>query len=233
MATKTEIIICGALGGISTNLFGIGAQLVGGTVELPSTARMITYAVGLVVLSALGGLAAYISDEKIKKKAFYIGIGLPAFFRLAISDVTATKPVPVDAPTVEISRSFSLVPFAYADPPRRVPAVVPSGRTLLLKMQPVENVKIVFSAADRSRSETVSLPMDATPQGIRIPIPDYAAGFTIKRGGSTSAYVNWQRPLDPTESFTVQLKENKWSGFQSAIGNQNAQAYRISITPAP
>ncbi len=87
MRTTTKISLAAGFGGISPNIFFIGAICLAGPVDIPGSTRILTYMLGLLLFSGMGAGVAFIWGEKDLKRAFYLGLGLPAFMQLNLMNL--------------------------------------------------------------------------------------------------------------------------------------------------
>lgn len=85
---KVEIssaLIAGGFGGIATSLFNLATNLVGGTATWQGLVTMALGSIGFILLFVIGVAVVHFFEEADMRKAFIIGLSLPAFFAAAAS----------------------------------------------------------------------------------------------------------------------------------------------------
>lgn len=228
---KTQVILAAGFGGVAPNLLKIALLLTAGPVASPDVAFILTYSFGLVILAILGIVTAWALKETDIKKALFIGMGLPAFFQVSaanISQIYATKSnVTKTEKTAFISPSlFSGV--AFAEPPRPIKTLTVKNLTIQITGNKIPE-SIVFFSADRKSSQVVPISSTDTVKNVEIPISANTQSFTVNYQGVASQEVGIDS-LAAKPVVSVKIEENNWSGFFRAIGFQNAQPYKITVT---
>ena len=104
MNPKFGIGLSAAFGGIAPNLFRVATELTGGK-GLPEW----SYVIGVLMFASIGAATALAFGENDSKKAFFLGLGLPALFQSAAQDVSTA------------AARLQLTPVVYAwEEPERI-----------------------------------------------------------------------------------------------------------------
>jgi hypothetical protein len=216
---KIFILLSAAFGGISPNLLDLGISLTkGGT--LPGW----TYLIGLVIFAILGAGVAVIWKETDLKKAFYLGIGLPAFIQLSVSSVSQQN---YAMHSFDKTSMFAFVSIANAqDSDKKI-----EGRKItIVPNQSTTQYGVVFSSRDGSKKVLQEID---TPGAKTIGVPDFASSIAIQKGASKS--IEKKLPMEPNTSATIEVNTEKktWSGLLQSIGVRKAPAYNIDLKTLP
>lgn len=220
MKIKMAVLLSAAFGGISPNLFRLAVNLTQPNAELPQP----TYFLGLLIFALMGAGVAYIWEETNLKKAFYLGLGLPAFIQLSAGEISGTEmtayfhrempPVATAAPAQQdMAAPFQIMPAAFWQDSTAV-------RTITITLDKyIPTYTIVFASQENVMEKTVH----SRPRKLSrtFQVPEFATHFKIKIQNSSSDL----QPLPRAASslrYRVSVKESIWKGFLEAIGFKDA-----------
>jgi len=149
--TWVWIGLAGVFGGVAPNLFRLGTDLTSGR-PLPGP----SYLIGLAIFMALGFVVAVTQEEQSLKKAFLLGLAIPAMFQAGAQDLSAKS---VQASTV-LSLTQATTVTVHAE----------------------HDVQVVFHSPDGNRKETVS----AHAGSVQLDVPAFAGTIQILYKGAES-----------------------------------------------
>ena len=226
MSNKSIVLLSAAFGGISPNLFRLAVSLTEGDAELPQ----LSYFLGLLIFALMGAGVAYIWEETNLKKAFYLGLGLPAFIQMSTGEISSTEvaasfmqqPAPVS--------SGQLTENQTAYPIRIIPASMwqDSTRTLTITLEKyIPKYTIIFSSDEDILEKIVrTRPKELSKS---FPIPSFATRFQIK----VSSSVSEPQPIAPEPGailkYRVTVEESMWKGFLQALGFRDGTGLTIIV----
>ncbi len=210
---KITIFLSGAFGGVAPNMLNQAMSLTQGG-ELPEW----TFLIGIIIFGLMGAVVVGIWGEKELKRAFYLGIGLPALIQVGGNSIDAK----IAAVSFDGSR-FALISSAYAQN-HPVP-----GRTLTVNATDNSSsgnyvVELKSGNAGAATSQNVSVPTTSP-----INVPDHANTVTLKIANSFSNEL--QLPTTPNTSMTINVtrESQTWSGLKKSFGIKNVPQYRLHI----
>jgi hypothetical protein len=215
MRGRIYVICAAAFGGVLSNIVDLATRLQQQPPSLPSW----TYWIGFFLWAACGAGVAAVWGERNLKRAFYLGIGLPAFIQLNVG-LNPQKSNPADA-----YLKF-LLPPALAQP--SVPSV--HGRELRVirnENAPADGYSVVFLSPDVSFEETHPINFQRMP----IPIPSYATRMIVQYQRYRSRPISLPREDHVEFAVEIYVRENLWSGFLQAIGRRDAPRYNVIVEP--
>jgi hypothetical protein len=220
MSKKLYPILAAAFGGISPNLLSLGIMLTGKQPEMPE----LTYILGLLIFAFMGAMMAIIWKEKDLKKAFYLGIGLPALIQTSISNISEEylhKP------------KYSSFAFFSQEALAQEPVAVEVRQDRKVKVISADNkvgtVTIIFLSSDEKHQEKQPI-----RYGNTINVPSYASWIKIMYKDSISAKQSLlPRSETGTTTLKVKVKKNPWSGFLKALGFKGISSYSIELEREP
>jgi len=256
MRIKLAIALAASFGGIAPNLL----QLALGLVRQERTVPVLNsgYVFGLLLLAALGAGVAIIWGEKVPKRAFYLGVGLPAMLQVALNGGAASQAAGKGDKPDKKSEFYLFAAPAYAEPLPQPPAadepekqagktmqityeVTAEGsppkpptydlkRNLNLKLKDLpRGTQLIISSADGTVSSKVDLPSTDKKIWYPVKLPDFAA--TISLRADTLASGTYK--LDPNEgsqtSYKVELDSKFFGGLLKALGVGNAKPYEFEV----
>jgi len=217
MNLKTSILLSAAFGGISPNLFRLAVTLTQPNAELPQP----TYFLGLLIFALMGAGVAYIWEETNLKKAFYLGLGLPAFIQLSAGEISSTemtayfhREMPRVATAAPANRDmatpFHFIPAAFRQDSTEI-------RTITITLEKFIPTYTIIFASDENVLEKI---VRSRPRELvrTFRVPQFATQFKIKIRNSFSE----PQPLPPepgaASRYRVTVKESIWKGLLEAIG---------------
>jgi len=229
---KLPIFIAASFGGISPNLLRLAVSLMKEEAELPG----LTYALGLLIFALMGGIVAYIWEETDLKKAFYLGIGLPALIQMGAGEISKkpvafNQPTPISEPFAAQQNSMQIIPavfFQDSEHQKKQP-VKREMKNLTLKMnkrQAVITVYIYGSSESSMKEERVRFKVRETEKTIEIPAN--AAAMQVQIGDVKSN--KWSFPASNKLNCTVTIEENVWRGLFQAFGFRTSGVVEIKIS---
>lgn len=104
-----SVLVAGGLGGVFTSVYDKAGWLVAGEAPMWTIGQWL----GLLVFFGMGAGVAWLFEEPNRKKAFLLGLGLPAFLTVA---QTSAGPAAHSDATALLPR-IEAFPFAYAQEP--------------------------------------------------------------------------------------------------------------------
>jgi hypothetical protein len=246
--TKRALIAAG-LGATAPNLFKLAVVLTGGPVKMPGAGYALTYSLGLVVMAAIGVGIAFAFKETNMRKAFFIGLGLPSFLQVSMSNLSAVKEsaaVVTAAPAVATAKpgdSASLpvgfIGVAYADEHVRTAQVgrrtaTPAAHTVPVKTLNIETAGdkkpdgIIFYTADKKVIQ--SLPaQDQSGGAAQVTVPPNAQSFAVQYDDVVSQPVALEPTANPEQNVSVNIEQKTWSGLLRAVGYNSAPKYEVGV----
>ncbi len=221
MNIKLPVLLSAAFGGISPNLFRLAVNLTQPNAELPQP----TYFLGLLIFALMGAGVAYIWEENNLKKAFYLGLGLPAFIQLSAGELSSTEmtaylyrqmpPVATAAPAQQnMAVSFQLIPATFHQD-------TTEARTITITLDKyIPTYTIVFSSEEDVLEKVVrSRPRQLTRT---FRVPGFATQFRIKIRKSMSKAQPLPREPGAAPRYRISVQESFWKGLLEAIGFRDA-----------
>ena len=223
MNGKLLIALAAAFGGISPNLLSLSLGLIGDNAEVGKPA---TYAFGLLLFAAMGGATALIWGEKIPKRAYFLGLGLPGMVQAGVSGATAERDAQQDeqAAIVEPARQddarMPLVLFAspaYAqslqleEPPvvAQTPVV---SREIILKAPAAQGAPVRYRL-----ERQLTLWLEDIPAGTKLV-------FTSENGAKEERYV--LKETDDTTRLDLRVPDFA-SHVRLSIGEETSEDIRL------
>jgi hypothetical protein len=239
---RLVITLAAGFGGIAANLLALAVILLqnGG---LPQP----TYYLAMCILFIMGAAVALIWGETDARKAFYLGIGLPALLQVTIQNATAPSPKGLIAPSSlgfiipSVSAQPVDIPKRSGDPTNAVHlgstvlgstglngtnAITKQDRFLIVlpnKRLP-DYPLVVKSGAGEAE---MLFKVDAQKTNI-FRIPSTAKRIYIQ----DPAFESVERELPSGQTpvtIKVDAEKNVWSGFQRAFGAHNIKDYKLDI----
>ncbi len=221
MNLKMSILLSAAFGGISPNLFRLAVNLTQPNAELPQP----TYFLGLLIFALMGAGVAYIWEETNLKKAFYLGLGLPAFIQLSAGEISGTEmsaylqqempPVATAAPDPQnMAAPFQILPATFHQDSTQ-------ARTITITLDKyIPTYTIVFSSEGNVLEKIVrSRPRQLTRT---FRVPGFATQFRIKIRKSMSEAQPLPQEPGAAPRYRISVKESIWKGLLEAIGFRDA-----------
>jgi len=214
MKTKVCIGLASALGGIAPNLLQIATDLTEGKTAVQALYDE-TYLIGLIIFAVVGAAMGLIWNETDLKKAFYLGIGLPAMLHLSIDNVNKT-------PEQTASRQQGIGYFSAIMPQAFAQSFNVPGRRLIIRPEgTVPSFNIVFF--EQSDKECGRIAKDD------VEIPPTATCVEVHLGNSVSTRVRLPSLAGQTFTYVLRASKNEWRGFKRALGVRSPAEYSVSL----
>lgn len=208
MKKQAMIGLAAAFGGIFPNLFRLATSMTQGQ-ALPE----VSYLLGVALFGFIGAGTAIALGEVEGRKAFFLGLGLPAMMQSATQDLTAA---PMSAGV--------FFPSAYAAELEEDP-----GRPLELYFAtlPPDGLEAAYRVKG---SKLVALePVGPLEDGrYTLAVPASADAFRLQVGGSSSDWLELE-PGGELAPLEVTITRKRWSGVKEAIGVRGAALYTIKL----
>ena len=217
MKQRFPILFAAAFGGISPNLLRLAVSLMGENPRLPE----LTYLLGLSIFAIMGAVVAWIWEETDFKKAFYLGIGLPALIQMSAVEIRQNNPTGFLDQQQIITDHGSLAEATGTDYFIRSASNAyyqePEEQKMELKMRRFwRRCSVVYTSGDSTAVETLLFqPGDKLSKTLTI--PDFATAFHIEFRQQTSESMVIPRDA-ATARYEVWGENRLWSGFMVALG---------------
>ena len=212
MSEKLGIALSAGFGGIAPNLFRVSADMTSGR-GLPD----VSYVIGVTLFALIGAATALSFGETDTKKAFFLGLGLPAMFQSAAQDVSTA------------AARLELEPVAFAaelgeDAARPVAFFWLDG-----ELDPADFSAIYKSADDKRRLKD---DFESPGSVVRTTAPVWCTGVQIVIGDvKTGPRSNWVE-FEPGEMplrFSIRVERRALVGFRQAIGLSGVDEYKVTL----
>ena len=210
MKKKIGIGLAAGFGGIAPNVFRVASELMGGR-----GAPEASYVIGVLIFMGIGAATALAFGETDSKKAFFLGLGLPAMFQSAAQDVS----------TAAARLEFS--PVAYAaelEEPERDVSVAWRGEVA------PESFSLIYRGADEKRR--VKDDFLDPEEFVRDYAPLWATGAQVVIGdvlnGPRSEWVDFEPGGEPLR-FVLTVQPKGWSGLKKAVGIRGVDEYEVTL----
>lgn len=193
------ILLAGGVGGVAPNLFRVGTQLQAGQ-SIPD----VTYLIGMLIFFGLGGATAVALGEVEGKKAFFLGLSLPALMQSGIQDLSATA-------TAQAAQSLERA----------------QGSIFLYFESEAPEWALIWNSADRKQREQVTY-TDGAPKGRLVADPpDWATSFQVFVPDSKSK-PSAEKSI-AVGAWDVRITRAPLRGFKQAVGIRGAAEWNISV----
>lgn len=246
-------IVAAALGGIAPNLMNLAILLTSGR-ELPE----FSYFLGLLIFLLMGGAVGFFWQETNLKRAFCLGISLPALIQVGISDLS-NGPVR-ELPSADVAAPVSSragMPFSLTSTAMAQGEAIESktsaiyGRKVLIEIDRRfftqtsirDQLAVLYDHHDQKSSKRVPIPMLSTfineqkRDGrksnrvfvLQLDIPETAKTFRIQVEKEYSRPATLSTTPRSANLYQLQYIKSKWSGLKRAFGKRSASKYRIEL----
>lgn len=214
MKERIYIILAAAFGGILSNIIDIAIRLQ----KQPPNLPVWTYWIGCFIWALCGAGVALVWGEKNLRKAFYLGIGLPALIQANLSNPMMHQTS--DRAQLELFIRPAIAQQTTNPILGRVVSVIRN------KDAPADQwYSVIFSSADGAREEKTPIQFERMP----VPVPSYATKMVIQ-------YQQYRSPVVPLPTqnnvsliVEVVVTERKWSGFLQSIGRRDTPKYEVEV----
>ena len=242
MLTKEQALIVTAagIGGAAANLVDLAQIWTGREPWLPGP----IYYVGLLIFFIMGAAVALIFAETDHRKAFFLGISLPAL--IAAAQTHGSNGFPTNAETIEVgSSSFFNTAFAQQTPtpspnlsaeenPIKGLAEEENQKPIVGSLQLIPNKECPYCELyfyDKNGQFLQKLPLDKGSEDNIFLLPENAEQF-----GVWNKRINpkiWAIPpeTDKERKFEFTYDGNLWNDFRRGLVDFNIRPYDIEITP--
>ena len=237
MNPTAQAIVAAAIGGASPSLLYLAMACTKNPPDMPTG----TFFLGALIWFLLGGAAGWISGELNLKKAFYIGVGLPAFIQANVAnytDLNRGDPAKAAGFSLITRAQAQEVPAPIAKPPPAKPAQTnrpalgapgAAATNRVLQFLPNEALAdfnlFVFSADGKPLEQRI---VNASRTN-RIVLPPKAQRFVIQ----SDQFGKVQEILltNTSGATRIQLISQKrtWSGFERSLGFKGVKDYHVEV----
>ena len=183
------------------------------------------YIFGLLVMAALGAGVGLIFKEKDWKRAFALGVSVPALVQGGLGDASKEKVSPTPAPQAHV---WSLVGSAFAGESAPIAKSTngPSRQVTLQADPRLKNVN-VFARNKEGRTLCVYTVSSGSPTNVFVPATVDSLWITGDNFRGTAKELP-PEPLKPT-TISLEAEKNNFVGFQQAIGFRNVKAFDVDV----
>ncbi|RMG36193.1 MAG: hypothetical protein D6732_08445, partial [Methanobacteriota archaeon] len=183
------------------------------------------------IFAVMGAGVAFIWEETNLKKAFYLGLGLPAFIQMGTGEISSVEATAFQQLTPPAAISSRL--YAHGETSQDFHIVTASMqqdsvRTLTITLEKyVPKYVIEFASQDEVLEKVVRNRPNQLSQSFEV--PHFANQFRLKVVDSFS--LPQPLPAEPGNyRYRVTLRESFWKGFFQAIGFRKDVGMEIIIT---
>jgi hypothetical protein len=249
----TAAIVAAGFGGIAPNLLDLAVLMTGGE-KLPN----YTYYLGLVLFAAIGCAIGYFWREPDPKRAFYLGVGLPALLQLSANDLSNLRAsyAPPDYTVPEYGQGFdSPLTFTSTALAGRQPTeteVAPIyGRRAFFEIDrrffnetSIRNqLAVLYYYNDEKSPSRVPVALLSTfiraqtAEGktpnrtflLQMDVPETARAFRIQIENEYSEALPLPKTPHSAIVYRLGYVANTWSGFKQAVGRRSASRFGIDL----
>lgn len=213
MPSSLVIALAAGTGGIAPSL----VHLAQGFIKQDPSVPGLFYFVGVGIFFALGAIVAFVFAETNARKAFFLGIGLPALVATA-----QTQGLPK-------SIASALIPSAYAQA-IALPSPLPRPATSSITFKPSSECKgceLWFANSNGKIIAKEVLGASSTPHQIVVPKDTAAVGVADPR----SNFKLLQVPKDAKPSITIEFdrKYSPLKDLRRGLGDYDIKAYDSAV----
>lgn len=226
-------LVAGGTGGIFTSVYDKAGWLVAGDTPPWTPGQLL----GLFVFFSLGAGLAWLFEEENRRKAFFLGLGLPAFLTAA---QTQAGPAPVDQSA--LLPGFGVFATAHAQEPVQerpdepeveaaadeTPAPA-AARTLSIEPVADESCPDGTIRFYRGTQEVGAVPLGACGTAVEVPPEATHFGILTDRANPNRFELYEGDAL----RYELQYEYSFWDDLRGGLGNRNVRAYDVLLTPVP
>jgi len=202
------IAMAAGFGGIAPNVFRLATDLQAG-MPLPD----LSYTVGVIMFFIMGAGVALAFGEDNAKKAFFLGLSLPAMFQSGASDVSAQA----------VAKLFSgSVVYAAEEAPEK--------RVIITYAPESPDFSFIFYGEKRGREERLLLDDIKTSRRDRssyLEVPSWATSFKVVILDSKQESVSYS--IFKKKEWKVDITEKSFRGFKQSIGIKDPERWEITV----
>jgi hypothetical protein len=211
-------------GGIAPNLVNLAQGFIGQTPNTPGA----LYYVGVAIFFILGAIVALIFAETDHRKAFFLGVSLPAFIAAAQTQSKAPQP--------ELKAQVSIADF-FPSARAQSQDIAPSPRLVTQKSSPQHlNLKsksdciqceLWFMDDNGSLLEKKYIAdLSATTMVI---LPSGATQFAVGNYKINPTVVKLPKDVDSPITIEFATKYNAWNDLKRGLGNYGIRPYDAQL----
>ena len=214
-------LIASAIGGMSPYLVSLAKNFI---TSKPSQhfSDFVSplFFVGLLLLALIGATVAFLLQETDLKKAFVLGISAPALISSTLSNAESSgKGLAIAFPNLVVTAHAQNI-----EPPGRLPAGQPSGRSLQIDLDSPVPVNIRLYGEKGNYMYTITLTSSS-----HIPVPNTAEKIQFAVGDKRSDFYSLPPPSAAGKVFDVKVTGIRNYGLAQAFGVPPDVEYRISV----
>lgn len=206
MDPRIAIGLAAGFGGVAPNVFRLASGLMGGA-GLPE----LSYVIGMLLFAGMGAAVALAFEERELKKAFFLGLGLPAMFQSGVNDLSkaANGAWILETPAIHASMSEQPgVPIGFR------PADMP----------PYE---VVFSSPSGKRKEMISV--EYPQKGGEFESPPWATTFVVMAADAVSSSEKLAHERERVW-YLLEFRRATWSGLKQSVGIKGVSEFEVLVT---
>lgn len=205
MDPRISVALAAGFGGVAPNVFRLATKMTAG-----DGAPEISYLIGMLIFAAMGAAVALAFEERELKKAFFLGLGLPAMFQSGVNDISSAA-----------NSAWLVTPAVYASESEQPP------REITLRLENVPPFDVIFSAYDGKRKELFTVAEPGKEE--KLNAPGWARSFVVVIGSATSEPTKIPPP-DEAAFFRVRIKRSAWSGLKQSVGVKGVSSFNVLVT---
>lgn len=235
MKEKLPSVLAAAFGGASPSLLNLAMLLTGHNY---ARFEIGTYCLGILVWAFMGAMVGWIVYEKNLKKAFYLGVGLPAFIQASIANFSEANkatdraasafPSLVQSAVAAEPPTTVIAPAATASPPSSsVPAPPATNRILVIgpAAQGVSEYRLRWTFTD-GKIEEIQLAREKTN---RLVLPPNVREIVVQGENLEPAKVRLSELVSPTNHLELRVRHRTWSGLERALGMRGVKDFAADV----
>lgn len=232
-------LVAGGAGGIFTSVYDKAWWLIEGETPIWSFGQLL----GLFVFFVLGGGLAWLFEEDNRRKAFFLGLGLPAFLTAAQTQGTPPSGQIEVAPAAEQSSAllpgFALFATAHAQERVEEPPAEPTAEATTGGRPPAMNGKrmIIESAADHpcpkgtlrfyaELQELRTIPLASCGEAIEVPLEATHFGISTRDANPN----RFELREAGVATYELRYEYNFWTDFRAGLGARDLRAYDLLLS---
>ena len=219
------IFLAAGIGGMAPGLFNLAKIML--SLSPNPTLPGFIYLVGLLIFFGLGGLVAVIFGETDFRKAFFLGISLPALLASAQSGGT------IPASTTQTSiLQFMSPSLAYAEGIQSTEDTSSDSdnQLTIISMTSCANCTLWFFNDERQVVGSQPFPDDNG--GVHsFAIPEGASRFGIWNSSINPHLWIFEREADLAHNYSFDTRYNRWNDLRRGLGAYDLRSYDSIVTP--
>jgi len=223
MRSNTRALISAGFGGITPTLLGLAISLTTNGSGVPNgTADWMEYTWGLVLFAGLAAGVVFVWQETNLKRAFYLGIGVPALINTASSNISLGNSA--EGQDNREAGLFQIVSSAYAQ--EHETSLDIKGRKLKISTPedtPEYTVEFLLQKGEPDKEK-------GKPPETELNVPPNSTHFRIAVGNSTSEKVKLSQTSHSTTKIRVEISRRSLRGLYKALGVKKVPKYEIKVT---